>query len=136
MLKNDFNLINQKYCVKLFNTTTLLFQQGQNENDKKQSSSNQNDDKKKEEDEEKFKQSIRASVLLTTFLMVISLGALLVSDQDSGIKMTEIISWNEFYNHILAKGEVQRLVINRGAEMVMVYVYPDALINGKRVSKS
>ena len=44
------------------------------------------------------------------------------------------ISWNEFVNQMLSKGEVQELLAFKESEVVHVKLHPNAIINGKIVS--
>lgn len=51
-----------------------------------------------------------------------------ISDAKDSLK----ISWNEFCFNMLAKGEVERLVITPGTNFVRVFLHEGAIINGKR----
>ncbi|XP_012279445.1 paraplegin [Orussus abietinus] len=42
------------------------------------------------------------------------------------------VSWHEFVHEMLAKGEVQELVVRPELEAVFIYLYPGAIIKGRR----
>ena len=42
------------------------------------------------------------------------------------------VSWNEFYHQMLAKGEVELIVVKPDLDLVTIYLYEDAVIRGKR----
>lgn len=45
------------------------------------------------------------------------------------------MSWNEFVSHMLAKGEVEQIVVKPDIEKVVVYLHEGAIINGKPVAR-
>ncbi|XP_077232317.1 uncharacterized protein LOC143868681, partial [Tasmannia lanceolata] len=51
-----------------------------------------------------------------------------VTDQQGGFRIT----WNEFCYQMLARGEVERIVISPGTNIVRIYLHDGAVINGKR----
>lgn len=44
------------------------------------------------------------------------------------------ISWNDFVNEMLAKGEVQRVQVVPESDVVEVYLHPGAVVFGRPVS--
>lgn len=44
------------------------------------------------------------------------------------------ISWNDFVNEMLAKGEVQRVQVIPESDVVEVYLHPGAVVFGRPVS--
>ena len=42
------------------------------------------------------------------------------------------VSWNEFLHQMLAKGEVEQLVVRPELDLVTIYLYDGAIIKGKR----
>jgi len=46
--------------------------------------------------------------------------------------MLRYVSWNEFYHQMLAKGEVELIVVKPELDLVTVYLYEGAVIKGKR----
>lgn len=56
---------------------------------------------------------------------------------DSQLNGLELLSWNDFCYHMLAKGEVDRVIVQsgKGPGIVHVILHDGAIINGKRVSK-
>lgn len=41
------------------------------------------------------------------------------------------VSWNEFYHQMLAKGEVELIVVKPDLDLVTIYLYEGAVIKGK-----
>lgn len=46
--------------------------------------------------------------------------------------MLRFVSWNEFYHQMLAKGEVELIVVKPDLDLVTIYLYEGAIIRGKR----
>lgn len=42
------------------------------------------------------------------------------------------VSWNEFYHQMLAKGEVELIVVKPQLELVTIYLYEGAVVRGQR----
>lgn len=42
------------------------------------------------------------------------------------------VSWNEFYHQMLAKGEVELVVVKPDLDLVTIYLYEGAIIRGKK----
>ncbi|RWS06773.1 Paraplegin-like protein, partial [Dinothrombium tinctorium] len=45
------------------------------------------------------------------------------------------VSWNEFYYHMLSKGEVESVVVFPGANIVLVRLHPGAIIKGRPTNR-
>ena len=43
------------------------------------------------------------------------------------------VSWNDFVYHMLAKGEVAKVIVEPELEMAHIILHPRAVIKGKRV---
>lgn len=43
------------------------------------------------------------------------------------------VSWNEFVHHMLAKGEVEEVIVRPDVDIVTIILYDGAIIKGKRV---
>lgn len=50
-------------------------------------------------------------------------------------QMIRYVSWNEFVYNMLAKGEVEQLIVRPDIEVVTIILYEGAIIKGKRVNK-
>lgn len=80
--------------------------------------------KPKELEQHAFHDQVRQLLLLSVFLVLMHY---LKEDGD-------LITWNEFANEMLAKGEVQRVQVNPEAGIVEVFLYPGAIMHKQRVS--
>lgn len=47
--------------------------------------------------------------------------------------MVRYVSWNEFVHHMLAKGEVEEIIVRPDVEIVTIILHEGAVIKGKRV---
>lgn len=43
------------------------------------------------------------------------------------------MSWNEFVHHMLAKGEVEEVIVRPDVDIVTIILHDGAVIKGKRV---
>jgi len=90
---------------------------------------NSNDKKKKPEDEEDSASQLQKTLrIMITSYVVISIIALLIPDSNSD--RFRPISWSEFVNHMLAKGEVQQIIVQPEINRVTIHLYEGAVING------
>lgn len=76
-----------------------------------------------------FMQKILVSLLL--FYVGISL---LTSSSRTKAREHTVISWNEFIHHILAKGEVESVIVNTLTRHVTISVHHGAIIKGRRAA--
>lgn len=86
---------------------------------------NLSDEKKRRQQEE----LVYRERLRTLFLIAIAI-SMLNSLTSSGGN----ISWNDFVNEMLAKGEVSRVQVVPESDIVEIYLYPGAVIFGRPVS--
>ncbi|XP_029641420.1 paraplegin isoform X1 [Octopus sinensis] len=95
------------------------------------SSSNQNEGKKNPNENDKDdKIPMFPRLFIWVGMIVASYTMLrLISGTDSSVY--HFISWNEFYHDMLAKGEVQEVVIHPEGEMAIIRIYEGAIIKGK-----
>lgn len=42
------------------------------------------------------------------------------------------VSWNDFFHHMLSKGEVKELILQPQVDVVVIILQPDAVIKGRR----
>ena len=49
--------------------------------------------------------------------------------------MYRFVSWNEFIHDMLAKGEVEEVIVRPEAELAIIHLVDGAIIKGKRVSE-
>lgn len=81
-------------------------------------------EKKEAEPEIPWGPLLVSAALLSYLLM-------LVSDDSKNDENLTLISWNEFFYNMLAKGEVARLRIRPELNMVIVELHPNAVIKGR-----
>lgn len=66
-------------------------------------------------------------------LMIVLSSPFTKSSENSLREGGATISWNEFVNLMLAKGEVQELTAFKEREIIFIKLYPAANINGEKV---
>lgn len=49
------------------------------------------------------------------------------------LQVVRYVSWNEFVHHMLAKGEVEEIIVRPDVEIVTIILYEGAVVKGKRV---
>jgi len=50
--------------------------------------------------------------------------------------VTRYVSWNEFVHHMLAKGEVEEVIVRPDLDIVTIILHDGAVIKGRRVNIS
>ncbi|KAK0181008.1 hypothetical protein PV327_003330 [Microctonus hyperodae] len=112
---------------KLLHTSSQNNQQYSNHNSSNQSSQS-NKDPPGNENEQK------AAVLKLLIVSAFIYGILIYPMQKNAYKIEEsvFISWNEFVHQMLAKGEVQELIVKPDIDWVRIILHEGAIINGKR----
>lgn len=96
---------------------------------------NPQDPNKKPKDEEDGKIS---NLLAKAFLWILTAYMLtvfisLMFPSTSQPEMVRYVSWNEFIHHMLAKGEVEQIVVRPDVEIVTIILADGAVVKGKRV---
>uniref|UniRef100_A0AAX7VPQ4 AAA+ ATPase domain-containing protein n=1 Tax=Astatotilapia calliptera TaxID=8154 RepID=A0AAX7VPQ4_ASTCA len=122
LLRNPVGLANLLGATNLFST----------------SQSNQNKDKKNgpkgktpEEDEEEKKRREQEDQMYRERLRTLFIIALIMSLLNSINTSGGNISWNDFVNEMLAKGEVSRVQVVPESDIVEIYLHPGAVIFGR-----
>lgn len=82
--------------------------------------------RRREREDQMYRERLR-----TLFLIAVIM-SLLNSLSTSGGN----ISWNDFVNEMLAKGEVQRVQVVPESDIVEIYLHPGAVVFGRPVSVS
>uniref|UniRef100_T1JJ68 AAA+ ATPase domain-containing protein n=1 Tax=Strigamia maritima TaxID=126957 RepID=T1JJ68_STRMM len=95
-----------------------------------------NDDKnrKDKDDDEESKLSLLAKAVLwmmTAYIVITVMS--LVFPTSNQPEVMRYISWNEFVHHMLAKGEVEEIVIRPELDLVTIYLYEGAVLKGRKV---
>lgn len=90
-----------------------------------------NKDKDKEDEESKVSLLAKAAIWMMTAYIVITLMSLLfpTSNQPDVLRY---VSWNEFYHHMLAKGEVEEVIVRPELDLVTIYLHDNAIIKGRK----
>ncbi|XP_053624815.1 paraplegin [Plodia interpunctella] len=71
--------------------------------------------------------------MMTTIILVIA-SSLLVPGDNTQNELVRYVSWNEFVYSMLAKGEVEELIVRPDMEVVTIILHEGAVIKGKRAT--
>jgi len=94
---------------------------------------NSEDDKKKNDKESE--DSIHKSAFFLSLIGLLSYLGLQFIFSDPAVDPTKRhVSWTEFVHLMLEKGEVERVKVFPGMNYVVVYLHPDAIINGRKMT--
>ncbi|CAM9699803.1 unnamed protein product [Lampetra fluviatilis] len=96
---------------------------GQKNDDEKQTSG-EDEEEKKQQEEERHNNMARLRTLVVTGIVLLLVNML--TDTQSSV------SWNDFANEMLAKGEVASVQVTPESEVVYVTVHPGAVISGQQ----
>ncbi|XP_048886690.1 paraplegin isoform X2 [Brienomyrus brachyistius] len=122
LTKNPVGLWNILGAINFFSTS-------QNRRDKKKSDGAQG--KPTEEDEEDKKRREREDQMYRERLRMLFIIALIMSVLNTINSSGGNISWNDFVNEMLAKGEVSRVQVVPESDIVEIYLHPGAVIFGR-----
>lgn len=126
LTQNGFNL-----HARHFHSSSLLNQK--NSPDRRNGNNRSRNDEEKEDDDDEPKSSLlaKAAIWMLTGYMVITIMSLLfpTSNQPDVLRY---VSWNEFVHQMLAKGEVEQLVVRPELDLVTIYLHDGAIIKGKK----
>ncbi|XP_069698705.1 mitochondrial inner membrane m-AAA protease component paraplegin isoform X2 [Periplaneta americana] len=97
---------------------------------------NQDDNKKpnkEDEDDNKISSLLAKAFLwmLTAYMLMAILSLLFPSSGQP--EVTRYVSWNEFVHHMLAKGEVEEVIVRPDVDIVTIILHEGAIIKGKRI---
>ncbi|PSN48736.1 Paraplegin [Blattella germanica] len=96
---------------------------------------NRNDKKPNKEDEDDNKISsllAKAFLWMLTAYMLIAIVSLLFPSSNQP-EVIRYVSWNEFVHHMLAKGEVEEVIVRPDVDIVTIILHDGAIIKGKRI---
>ncbi|GFQ94651.1 paraplegin [Trichonephila clavata] len=92
------------------------------------------DPNKKPDDEDESKISLVAKSFLWLILAYVAVTLLSLSFPNSNQpEVLRYVSWNEFVYHMLARGEVEEVLVNPEMDLVTIYVQDGAIIKGRKV---
>ncbi|XP_065172580.1 paraplegin [Atheta coriaria] len=125
---NDISKLPKYLSVRDFHSSPQKYQQPNNQNP--------NSDKKpkKDEDEDNKLSSLLAKAFLwmLSAYMVIAVISLLFPSSNQP-EVVRYVSWNEFLYQMLAKGEVEEIIVRPDVEIVTIILQEGAIIKGKKV---
>ncbi|KAI0225000.1 Paraplegin [Lamellibrachia satsuma] len=111
---------------RLFSTSRVLAQyKGDGEQDDKEQNENE---EQPEEERMPFLARLMLMVWLGFLLYVV---VRLQAGEETGLH--KFVSWNEFVHDMLAKGEVEEIVVRPEAEITFIKLYDGAIIKGQQV---
>ncbi|XP_043463268.1 paraplegin [Leptopilina heterotoma] len=97
---------------------------------KENTGSSNNEKSDKEPDKDKLIQLIlKFSFVIFVQLLVVSVFLNSKSGADETTVQTQV-SWNDFVYHMLAKGEVQRIIVDPELELAIIILHPQAIYKG------
>ncbi|XP_028043389.1 paraplegin [Bombyx mandarina] len=103
-----------------------------------QTNHNQQDDKDKHKKDKKNNELsslfMKAVFWMLTTCILIIMSTLLVPSDTPQNEVIRYVSWNEFVYSMLAKGEVQELIVRPDMEVVTIILYEGAIIKGRRAN--
>ncbi|XP_033842146.1 paraplegin [Periophthalmus magnuspinnatus] len=122
LLRNPVGLINILGSRYFFNTSQSRQEKKKTEGPKGRTPEEDEEDKKRREQEDQmYRERLR------TLFFIALIMSLLNSINTSGGN----ISWNDFVNEMLAKGEVSRVQVVPESDIVEIYLHPGAVIFGR-----
>ncbi|XP_068622297.1 mitochondrial inner membrane m-AAA protease component paraplegin isoform X2 [Battus philenor] len=71
--------------------------------------------------------------MVTTSILII-MSSLMVPGDNTQNEVIRYVSWNEFVYNMLAKGEVEQLIVRPDIEVVTIILHEGAIIKGKRAT--
>ncbi|XP_019360313.1 PREDICTED: paraplegin isoform X1 [Gavialis gangeticus] len=107
-----------------FTTSGSQWNNDKNERPKKKSSGDDKGEEKQRKEEKQVAFHTRLNQLL-----LLSIIWILIQCQKENVG---IVTWNEFANEMLAKGEIQRVQVNPETGIVEIFLYPGAIIHKQR----
>nr|XP_018918042.1 PREDICTED: paraplegin [Bemisia tabaci] len=96
-----------------------------------QKATGNDEDKKKKEDEQKDMIAYFSKAIFFTLLGYLLISILAGNSQNP--EMLRFVSWNEFVHHMLAKGEVEEVIVRPDSDIVTIHLHEGAIIKGKRL---
>nr|XP_050050055.1 paraplegin-like isoform X1 [Dermacentor andersoni] len=120
ILAANHRIISNLGCARSLHTSCILRQDNNGKNNKD-----------KEDEESKVSLLAKAAIWMMTAYIVITLMSLLfpTSNQPDVLRY---VSWNEFYHQMLAKGEVEEIIVRPELDLVTIYLHDNAIIKGRK----
>lgn len=94
---------------------------------------NKDDEDKKKKDQEKLQGAITKALFWTFVSYMIIIVVTLLFPNSSQPDIVRYVSWNEFVHQMLAKGEVEEIIVRPDVEIVTIILHDGAVFKGRRV---
>lgn len=91
-------------------------------------------DSNKQDDEKNKMKSVLAKAflwMLTGYMVIAILSTIFPNKQRD--QLVRYISWNEFYHHMLSRGEVEQIIVRPDLDVVTIILHEGAVIKGRRL---
>lgn len=98
-----------------------------------QSSGDNNGKKNNDEDERKGMLAKAALWMLTAYMFIAIISLLFPSSNQP--EFARFVSWNEFVHHMLAKGEVEEVIVRPDMDVVTIILNEGAIVKGKKIDQ-
>lgn len=98
------------------------------------SSSGSNGGGNKNDEDEKKGMLAKAALWMLTAYMFIAIISLLFPSSNQP-EVARYVSWNEFVHHMLAKGEVEEVIVRPDLDIVTIILHEGAVIKGKKMDQ-
>ncbi|CAL8096428.1 unnamed protein product [Orchesella dallaii] len=153
MIPNRFQSLSAS-CLpkKLFNNTNVRWFQTSNshfndqsskppsdgkpsqKDDKNQSSGsgNNNNNNNNDDDDKMSSLLVKAFLWMLTAYMFVALVSLVFPGTNQP-EIVRYVSWNEFVHHMLAKGEVEEIIVRPDVDLVTIILHDGAVVKGRKV---
>lgn len=118
----------------LHTTSSQANQPGPNRNGNGSNSSGGNGNKNKNDDDERKGMLAKAALWMLTAYMFIAIISLLFPGSNQP-EIARYVSWNEFVHQMLAKGEVEEVIVRPDLDIVTIILYEGAVIKGKKIDQ-
>uniref|UniRef100_A0A8C9Y0A8 Mitochondrial inner membrane m-AAA protease component paraplegin n=1 Tax=Sander lucioperca TaxID=283035 RepID=A0A8C9Y0A8_SANLU len=122
LLRNPVGLVNLLGALNFFSTSQSKQEKNKSDGPKGKTPEEDEEEKKRREQEDQMYRERLRTLFIIALIM-----SLLNSINTSGGN----ISWNDFVNEMLAKGEVSRVQVVPESDIVEIYLHPGAVIFGR-----
>ncbi|XP_017772930.1 PREDICTED: paraplegin [Nicrophorus vespilloides] len=126
-LKDVNCLVNHLAAARGFHTSARC-NQSPSQGPEKDPKKNKNDD----DENNLFSLAAKAFLwFLSAYMVIVTLSLIFPSSNQP--EVVRYVSWNEFLYQMLAKGEVEEIIVRPDVEVVTIILYDGAIIKGKKI---
>lgn len=133
LLKRSNLLPSEITPTRRFHTSKLNYQFDKKPSSDDKSSKNKEENKNKDDDDDN-KNSLLAKAVIWTVAAYLFISLLSLFPSSNQPENLHFVSWNEFLHQMLAKGEVEQIIVRPEINLVTIHLHEGAVIKGKRVS--